>query len=72
MENEVKMSDDTQRIAAMEDNETQRLNLSERDILAERDTGIAQGLDKVVTALDLLRLEMQGIRMVLEALVAKS
>ena len=38
---------------------------------AERDVGIVQGLEKIAASVELLRLEMQGIRMVLEALVAK-
>jgi hypothetical protein len=37
----------------------------------ERDVGVAQGLEKIAASLDSLRLEMQGIRTALEALVAK-
>lgn len=37
----------------------------------ERDTGVAQGLEKIAASLDSLRLEMQGVRTALEALVAK-
>jgi len=66
MKDDPKTFADTQSMAAMDDHETQRLsNLTEQDIQ------MGHGLDKIATSLDLIRLEMQGIRAVLEALVSK-
>jgi hypothetical protein len=67
MEIDVKTSAGTQQPGATDERETQRLSS-----LVERDIGVAPGLDKIAASLELLRLEMQGIRLVLEALVAKS
>lgn len=50
-----------------DDHETQRLSK-----LTERDVRMAHAIDKVAASLDSLRLEMQGIRTALEALVAKT
>jgi hypothetical protein len=58
---------DTQTMPGLDDHETQRLSN-----LTERDVGIAHALEKIATSLDSVRLEMQGIRSVLEALVAKA
>ena len=66
MENDPKTFADTQSMAAMDDHETQRLsNLTEQDIR------MGHGLEKIAASLDMVRLEMQGIRTVLEALVSK-
>jgi len=51
---------------ATDDHDTQRLSS-----LAQSDAGPPQGLEKIAASIELLRLEMQGIRLALEALVAK-
>jgi hypothetical protein len=66
MEIDTKTSADAQQPGAAGDHDTQRLSS-----LGERDSGSVPGLDRIAVALELLRLEMQGIRLVLEALVAK-
>ena len=67
MEIDTKTSADIQHPGATDDNETQRSRS-----LAELDNASANGLDKIAASLELLRLEMHGIRLALEALVAKA
>jgi hypothetical protein len=66
MEIEIKPLQNTPIADATDNHDTQRMSS-----LAQPDDATPQGLEKIAASIELLRLEMQGIRLALEALVAK-
>jgi len=66
MDIEVKPPQTAPITGAPDNHDTQRMSS-----LSLADTAATQGLDKIAASIELLRLEMQGIRLALEALVAK-
>jgi hypothetical protein len=65
MEIEVRPSQNTSIAGATDNHDTQRVST-----LVQPDAAPA-GLEKIAASIELLRLELQGIRLALEALVAK-